>query len=143
MILLDTNIVSEPWRPRPEPAVVAWLDNRTPGSLYICAPVIAELRYGAERLPDGSRKERLFARIEQLENIAFQDRILPFDVAAAASFGRIGARRERAGRPIDPFDAMIAAIALSCGFTLATRDVDGFSGIDLAVVNPFEAIVER
>jgi predicted nucleic acid-binding protein len=143
LILLDTNVVSEPWRQTPSPAVVAWLDSQPADSLYLCTPVIAELRFGAERLAAGSRKDRLLDRIELLENEGFQGRIFAFDLAAATAFGRIGASRERVGRRMEPVDAMIAAIAISHGMKLATRDTNDFADIGLDVINPFEAVAAR
>ena len=140
MILLDTNIVSESWRQSPSPVVVAWLDNQPMETLYLCAPVVAELRFGAERLAAGFRRDRLLARIELLENEGFQGRILDFDLAAAAAFGRIGAERERIGRRMEPFDAMIAAIAISRGMQMATRDTGDFADIGLDLINPFDAV---
>lgn len=83
------------------------------------------------------------ALINQVEVSGFRARILPFDVAAAAAFGRVGAQREKSGRRMEPVDAMIAAIALSNGMTLATRDVADFAEIGLNVINPFEVAVSR
>ena len=143
MILLDTNVVSELWRPQSSPTVRAWLDMQDNTSLFICTPVLAELRFGAERLPEGRRKDVLIALINQVEVSGFRGRILPFDVAAAAVFGRVGAQRERSGRRMEAVDAMIAAIALSNGMTLATRDVADFAEIGLNVINPFEVAVSR
>jgi predicted nucleic acid-binding protein len=139
LILLDTNIISESWRQSPGHVVVAWLDNQATDSLYLCTPVMAELRFGAERLSAGFRRDRLLTRIELLENEGFQGRILDFDLAAAAAFGRIGAQRERIGRRMEPVDAMIAAIAISRGMQLATRDTGDFADIGLELINPFIA----
>lgn len=142
MILIDTNVVSETWRPQPSFVVLAWLDAQTKDSLYICTPVLAELRFGSERLPLGSKRDRLRARIDALE-AGYKDRILPFDIEAASAFGVIGAQRERVGRRMEPVDAMIAAIAVAHGMKLATRDTSDFGDIGLEVINPFEAIVDR
>ncbi|MEI9804661.1 MAG: type II toxin-antitoxin system VapC family toxin [Pseudolabrys sp.] len=141
--MLDTNVVSELWRPRPDHAVRFWLDTQEPHALFICTPVLAELHFGAERLAKGKRKEILHGLITQVEVSGFKERILPFDMASASTFGRIGAQRERAGRRMEPVDAMIAAIALTNGLKLATRDTSGFADIGLEVVNPFEAVVAR
>jgi predicted nucleic acid-binding protein len=138
MILLDTNIVSEAWRPRPSEAVIAWVDAQPVLSLYLCTPVLAELRYGVERMPDNPRKVRLQGHIDTLETEGYRDRILPFDQSAALEFGRITAVRERMGRRMEPLDAFIAAIALSQKATLATRDVGDFAEIGLDLVNPFD-----
>lgn len=143
MILLDTNVVSEPWRLQPSGAVRTWLDAQDASTLYLCTPVLAELRFGAERLPRDARRRRLDENIDRLHVYVFRDRILPFDIAAAFEFGRVGALRERMSRRMEPLDAMIAAIALAHDFKLATRDIDDFTDLDLELINPFEASVER
>lgn len=137
MIILDTNVVSEPWRPKPSDAVLNWLETQPVASLHLCTPVVAELRYGFERLEPSRRKDRLRAAVEQIESEGYLDRILPFDIAAAAEFARLAAMREKLGRRIEPMDAMIAAIALVHRAVLATRDVEGFAGLGLELVNPF------
>ena len=142
MILIDTNVVSETWRPQPSFVVLTWLDAQTKDALFLCTPVLAELRFGAERLPPGSKRDRLRARIDELE-AGYRDRVLPFDIGAASAFGVIGAQRERNGRRMEPVDAMIAAIAVAHGMKLATRDATDFADIGLDVINPFEAIVDR
>ena len=138
MILLDTNIISETWKPRPESSVIGWLKTQPFNSLYLCAPVLAELRFGAERLDAGLRRNLLRASIDHLENVGYRGRILVLDGPAAGEFGRLAAKRERLGRTMGLIDAMIAAIALTHRSVLATRDVDGFAGLDLEIVNPFE-----
>src|SRR5262245_37032558 len=119
MIILDTNVVSEPWRPKPSTAVLSWLETQQVASLYLCTSVLAELRYGCGRLERSRRKDRLRAADEQVESEGYLDRILPFEAAAAAEFGRLAAMRERVGRRIEPMDAMIAAIALAHRAALA------------------------
>jgi toxin FitB len=139
VILLDTNVVSEPWKPHPSRAVLAWLDAQD--ELYLCTPVLAELRFGAERLPMGARKRRLVGHIDRLQAQAFRDRILTFDTAATFEFGRVGAQRELIGKRIEPIDAMIAAIVLAQGLKLATRDTNDFAGLGLELIDPFDAAV--
>jgi len=137
MILLDTNIVSEMMKPTPRPSVVTWLDAQDEASLFICAPVLAELRYGAELLPAGKRRNELGKVIDQIESDLFRDRILPFEQGAASHYARIAAARRHLGRPLNQMDGLIAAIALSHGAVLCTRDEDGFADLGLEVVNPF------
>ncbi len=139
MILLDTNIVSEPYRPRPDPNVRAWIDAQPASTLFICTPVLAELRFGYERLDQGARKNRVRAYVEHVENNLYRDRILSFDSAAAARYAQIAAIRERVGRRMEQMDALIAAIALAHGASVATRDVDDFANLGLEVLNPFES----
>jgi toxin FitB len=143
VILLDTNVVSEPWRPQPDRKVIAWLDAQDVTLLYICTPMLAELRYGAERLPFGQRRLRLESHINRIETEGFKDRILNFDIAAASAFGRLAALRATVGKRIEPLDAMIAAIALVHGFQLATRDTSDFANLGLDLINPFEAAADR
>lgn len=140
MILLDTNVVSELWRPKPNPAVVGWVDAQPRLTQYLCTPVIAELRFGIERLAEGGRKNRLGAAADHLIE-GFRGRILNFDVAAADQFSRSSAIRERNGRRLELMDAMIAAVALAHQMTLATRNTDDFTGIGLDLINPFAPIV--
>jgi predicted nucleic acid-binding protein len=139
MIILDTNIVSEVWRPNASPAVLDWLGSQPSLSLYLCTPVLAELRYGMERLAPGRRKDILIAAIDHIENEGYRDRILPLDAAAAAEFGRLMVKRDRAGRRMETMDGLIAAIAAVNGAPLATRDIRDFADLGLQVINPFDA----
>ena len=143
MILLDTNVVSEGWRPRPDPRVVAWLNAQAANAVYLCTPVLAELRYGVERLDVGPRKSRLRAWVDRLETQTYPGRILALDLTATHEFGRLSAMREKIGRRIEPMDALIAAIALANHMALATRDTNDFADLGLDLINPFEASVAR
>jgi toxin FitB len=137
MIVLDTNVISEIYRPLPNPHAVRWIDAQPQATLFLCAPVLAELRFGVERLEPGSRKSRLGETIDQLQNELFRERILVFDAAAAREYGRLAAKRQKTGRPIEQMDAMIGAIALTHGATLATRNTTDFSDLGLDLIDPF------
>jgi predicted nucleic acid-binding protein len=139
MIVLDTNIVSETMKASPQWSVVDWLDGQDETSLFICAPVLAELRYGEELLPAGRRRTALSAAIDHIEHNAFRGRILPFDQTAAAIYARLAAARKRKGLPLNQMDGLIAAIAVSQSAVLCTRDEEGFAELGLTVVNPFNA----
>src|SRR5262245_57621208 len=108
MIILDTNVISEPWRPVPDETLLRWFRSQRNDSLFLCAPVLAELRFGLERLPAGRRKDRIRAAIDRIEAEAYRDRILPFDSAAAKEFGRLAVKREQVGRRMQTMDATIA-----------------------------------
>lgn len=142
MILLDTNIISEPWRPRPDPAVRAWLNAQPAQILYLCTPVLAELRYEIERLSESRRKDHLAGIFDRLETEGYRGRILTFDSSAAFEFGRLMANRERQGRRMETMDALIAAIAIAQGATLATCNIDDFTDLGLDLVNPFDAPID-
>lgn len=138
MILLDTNVVSEMMRPEPEAAVLAWLRAQALRGLATTAVTTAEIRYGLARLPDGRRRRALEERFGLFLLRGFDRRILPFDAAASEIYGEIVAGREREGLPIQVLDAQIAAIARCRGAVVATRDVSGFAGCGVEVVDPWE-----
>ena len=139
MILLDTNIISTAINPVDHQPVRSWIDRQTEGSLFLCAPVLAELRFGVALLPEGQRKAVLAASYDRLEEDFFSGRVLPFDKAAAHEFAKVRARRQKMGRRIGSMDALIAAIALANSMTLATRNTRDFEDLGLNLVNPFEA----
>jgi toxin FitB len=139
MILLDTNVVSEGLRPQPSMRVKAWTDSQRHSTLYLCTPVVAELRFGLERLGDGRRKSDLRRGIDKVENDLFLGRILPFDLASAHEYSLLMVDRQRKGRPIDLMDGLVAAIARSQGASLATRNTNHFIDLGIDLINPFEA----
>ena len=138
MIVLDTNVTSELMRPSPSPVVTAWVRARSPAELHTTAITLAEVRYGIERLPDGRRKDLLRAAAEDVFS-AFPDHILAFDADAAADYAVIASSRDRAGAPIDGFDAQIAAICRTHGATLATRNVKDFHDTGIDITDPWAA----
>lgn len=143
MIVLDTNIISEDFRIAPSPTVQSWLDTQMPSDLFLCTPVLAELRYGIERLPAGARRTGLEQMLSAVEGELFESRILSLDRAAAYEFGRIQARRVSLGRPMSTMDALIAAITASNRMAIATRDVSDFAELGLDIINPFEPAAAR
>jgi len=136
MILLDTNVVSEPLRSKPSSKVIEWLDSQAAETLHLSAVSYAELRFGILRLPHGKRKKDLVAEVEQVLNL-FKDRILTFDLEAAEHLAQILARTEKIGRKTPAPDAYIAAIAMAHGFAIATRNVDHFRDTGVSVINPW------
>ena len=125
-------------RPNPDANVTDWVSHQPSSSLYFSAVSEAEMRYGAEKLPEGRRRDRLLAEIEQMLQEDFSGRILPFDSNAARAYARIAAARRAAGRPISHADCQIAAIARSIGASVATRDVTGFEGCGIEIINPWD-----
>lgn len=139
MIVLDTNVVSELFRPRPDPAVVRWLDAQPAGEVAITAVTAAELLYGVARLPVGRRQAALAEAVVAVLRVDFDGRILPFDAAAAESYAEIVAARERDGRPISQADAQIVATCASLGLPLATRNTKDVTGAGVTLVDPWLA----
>ena len=138
MIILDTNIISEVMRPAPEPRVMVWLRKQPLKTLATTAVTLAEIRYGLGRLPEGQRRRNLEEQFRSFLARGFDDRILAFDAASAEAYSAIVIEREKAGRPIDAFDAMIAAIARMNSAWVATRDVAGFEGCGVDIINPWD-----
>lgn len=137
MILLDTNVVSEPLKPYGNPAVAAWFDAQVIDTLYLSTVSVAELRYGVEMLPEGKRKDTLRQRLERNVLPLFESRILTFDLAATEAYAVRRARARAAGQGMATADSYIAAIAAAKGFTVATRDTRPFEAAGVAVINPW------
>ena len=139
MILLDTNVISELMRPKPEPRVLAWANGLDPEAVAITAMNEAEILHGLARLPVGQRQLQLQQSWEDLVTELFSGRILPFTSEAAHWYAAVLRQRERLARPMATADAVIAATALTHGVPLATRNVDHFECIDLMVINPWDS----
>lgn len=137
MIILDTNVVSEPLRPAPDPAVLDWLDRQTIETLFLTAISLAELRYGVAALPEGRRKAGLAAALEGRVVALFGSRLLAFDAAAASAYALVRTRAKAAGLAIGAADGYIAAIAAAHGFAVATRDTAPFRAAGVAVIDPW------
>ena len=137
MIVLDTNVLSEPLKTRPDLKVLAWLDAQAAETLYMSTISYAELRFGVLKMPDGKRRGELAAQIERALEL-FKDRMLEFNVKAAEQLAQIGARCKKIGKPATAPDAYIAAIAAAHGFSVATRNVDHFKHTGVLVINPWE-----
>ncbi|MBU6298475.1 MAG: type II toxin-antitoxin system VapC family toxin [Alphaproteobacteria bacterium] len=135
--LLDTNVVSEWVKPRPDPGVVAWLSDADEDRLYLSVMTLAELRRGVERLADGARRKRLDAWLSHDLALRFEGRILPIVDSVADVWGKITARREAAGMPISVVDAFIAATAEVHGLALITRNTSDFKTSVKTMINPW------
>ena len=139
MHVIDTNVASELMRPAPAPAVVAWIEKQDVGDLCLTAISEAELRYGVAIVPPGKRRNDLQAAMIRWLDRGFGERILPFDSAAAEHYAEIASRRRHTGQPIEGADCQIAAICLSHGAVLATRNVRDFTDTGIEIVDPWVA----
>lgn len=138
MFVLDSNVLSEVMRERPEPAVLAWMDRQPATELFTAANCEAEIRFGIATLPGGRRREDLQRSADRAFRGFLRGRILPFDSEAAQRFAVLAADRRRAGHPMSINDAQIAAVAASHGATLATRNTRHFRDCGIEVINPWE-----
>lgn len=137
MILLDTNVVSAVMVQRPDPDVVAWLDQINPRQVWLPSVVVFELRYGAAIHPDASRRRKLELALKRLIAELIQERIAPLDARAAQQAALLAAQRKRQGRTVDLRDTLIAGIALAQEAQLATGNVRHFSDTTISLINPF------
>ncbi len=136
-LLLDTNVVSESIKPHPNSGVIAWMNTVDEDRVYLSVVTLAELRYGIERLAAGSRRKRLEEWLQRELPLRFDGRILPIDEAIADATGRMVARSEAAGRPMEAMDALIAATAEVCRLTLVTRNQSDFKAVLKTTLNPW------
>ncbi|WP_081080271.1 type II toxin-antitoxin system VapC family toxin [Burkholderia cepacia] len=137
MILVDTNVISEPLRREPNAAVIEWLDAQNVETLFLAAISLAEIRLGVAVLPEGRRREWLHQSIEQRVLPLFRGRILPFDDAASKAYASLRARARAAGVAIAPSDGFIAGTAEANGLIVATRDVTPFEAMGNRVIDPW------
>lgn len=136
MILLDTNVISEAFKPAPHPHVRAWLDAQHIETLFISSVTVAEMLFGLGVLPDGKRKESLADVLDRCFEL-FSSRTLMFDVAAARSYARLAVRARASGQGFPTPDGYIAAIAAAHGFAVASRDMGPFRAAGLDVLDPW------
>ena len=138
MMLIDTNVVSEMMRTEPNPQVVAWLSRQPVTKVHLTALSVAEILYGLKRMPEGKRRQDLEGRFQHVLETGFRGRVLAFDENAAVAYGAIMADRQAEGRPMSVVDGQIAAIAMTKGASLTTRNVKDFAGCGLELQNPFD-----
>lgn len=137
MILLDTNVVSEPLRREPDSRVVEWINAQPLETLYLSAITVAELRAGVALLPAGRKRSGLSENLENKVLALFVGRVLPFDVSCTPAYGRLFSQARAAGLAIAAADGYIAAIAATHGLIVATRDTSPFEAAGVPVINPW------
>jgi predicted nucleic acid-binding protein len=138
MIIVDTNVISELFRPAPAKQVETWLADQDGANLYFTTISEAELRHGVAILSSGKRRTALTRAIEGILEEDFRDRILPFDRPAASAYAAIAADRRALGRPISQFDCQIAAIARAHGASVATRNTSDYESCGVDLLNPWD-----
>ena len=140
--LLDTNIISELIRSRPDPQVIAWIKTQAAGELFLSSMTIGELMRGAKKLGDTPRGARLQQWVQQDVVSQFKQRILVFDEPAAIQWGCMMGKNDASGTPLPAADVQIAAIAIVNKLTVVTRNTRDFERMLETVINPFTAAAE-
>lgn len=137
--LLDTCVVSEMVKTRPDPRVVHWIDSIEEGKLFLSVLTLGELEKGIAKLQDLTRKAVLREWLEHDLAERFTGRILPIDRTVAIAWGKMQGAAERNGSKLPVIDSMLAASADIHGLTLATRNIADFERCEVRVFNPWGA----
>jgi predicted nucleic acid-binding protein len=135
--LLDTNVVSEPTRPRPDARVIAWFAAQPDETLFISALTLGELRRGILQLTEGRKRRELLRWLETEIEPGFAGRTLGVDAAVARHWAENQDRATRAGKTLPVMDSLFAATALAHGLTLVTRNTADFAATGVALVDPW------
>jgi tRNA(fMet)-specific endonuclease VapC len=136
--LLDTCILTEFARKRPEPRVIKWLDSVKEEKLYVSVVTIGEIQRGVERLPESARKDALLKWVGEGLVERLKDQILPLDTTTLMLWGSLTSWRENEGKPLGVLESLITATALRNHLTIATRYVEVYHRSGAPVVNPWD-----
>ena len=137
MILLDTNVISELMRAAPDKDVLEWVGRQSREDLYTSSIVQSEILYGVATLPLGRRKAGLAEAAAAMFHDEFRGRVLAYDHQAAVQYADIVSIRRSIGRPIEAFDAMIAATARAHSIAVATRNIADFEECGVDLIDPW------
>lgn len=135
--LLDTNVVSEWVKPKPDANVLRWMANVDEDSVWLSVITFAEIRLGVERMASGRRRAALAAWLENDLPARFEGRIAGVGLGIADAWGKFMARCAKQGRTVGAMDGFLGAIALAQGFTLVTRNTQDFEPLGVPVMNPW------
>lgn len=138
-VVLDTSVLAELMKPRPDMAVLRWTNAQPIGTLAVTAVSLAELTYAMLRMSDLARTIDLRQALNEFVHDDLASRVLPFDDLAADYFAEFAWRREQAGTPVDAAEAQIAAICRAYGVTLATRDPAPYADLGVTTIDPWTA----
>ncbi len=135
--LLDTNVISEWVKPKPDPGVIRWLSQVDEDRVFLSVISVAELRHGIEKLALGVRRKKLEAWLMDDLIDRFDNRIIQIDTDIANAWGCIVQQRQSTGRPISSMDAFVAGTALVKDLVVVTRNVADFEETGVMIHNPW------
>ena len=135
--LLDTNVISELVKPKPNPMVTRWVDATDESLLCLSVLTLGEIRKGISSLPDAPRRVALETWLDHGLVLRFADRILVIDQAVADRWGRLEAKALARKSPLPVIDGLLAATALQHNLTLVTRNSKDVAVTEVAVFNPW------
>ncbi|MGO7226457.1 type II toxin-antitoxin system VapC family toxin [Rhizobium ruizarguesonis] len=136
-LLLDTNVLSEVIRPRPDAHVLQWLDDLDEDRSFISVVSIAEIRRGVALMESGRKRDALAEWLAQDLPQRFEQRVIPVDQAVAITWGDLMGLAKRSGRGLSSMGGLIAATAIAHDLTLATRNIKDFESLGIELVDPW------
>lgn len=137
MIILDTNVISEVLKTKPAGSVLQWLSGQDGATVYLSSITEAELRFWAQRMPQGKRQREVSQLINDVLQEDFEGQILSFGSAEAMAYANIASAREQAGHPISQFDCQIAATARTANAAVGPRNVKDFVNCGIEIIDPW------
>jgi predicted nucleic acid-binding protein len=132
--LLDTNVISEATKDRPNEKVLRWIDDQDERDMFLSVATLLEIRVGVELASEGTKRDELERWLADLLPDRFDDRIIPVERHAADLTGRILARSRREGWEMESMDALIGATAMVHDMALATLNVKHFVRLGVELV---------
>ena len=135
---MDTNVISELVKPKPEANVTEWIENTDESLLYLSVLTLGEIRRGFAALPQSRRRATLEAWLDKDLGARFEDRILTIDQQVADRWGLLTAAARNSGIVLPVIDGLLAATALEHNLTLVTRDTGQIPSMGVAVFNPWQ-----
>jgi len=137
--LLDTNVLSEATRARPDTQVAEWLSSKSSLALYVSVVSIAEIRKGILLLPEGKKRKKLEGWMTSELLPSFAGRVLPLGEEEMSEWAALLAGAEKAGHKLPVVDSLIAATARCHGLTLVTRNTNDFQHCHITLYDPWVA----
>jgi predicted nucleic acid-binding protein len=135
--LLDTNLLSELVKPRPDGGVKSWVDEQPKDELAISVLAFGEIQRGVIRHPVGKRKAELERWLCVELPVEYRDRMIPIDESIALEWGRVSAEAMNRGRTIPDADGLLVATAIVLNLTLVTRNERHCAGWGAPLINPW------
>jgi len=136
-LLLDTNVLSEVTKPRPEGRVLEWLDGLDEDRTFISVVSIAEIRRGVALMDNGRKRDALVEWLARDLPQRFERRVIPVDERVALAWGDLMGDAKRSGRGMSSMDGLIAATAIAHDLALATRNTKDFEGFGIELIDPW------
>lgn len=135
--LLDTNVLSELRRPKPDRNVLAFIDAQPMETLYVSTVTFAEIRFGIELLDDAGRRAELTNWLDHRVRPMFQQRVLEINEDVMLKWRLLVEEGRKSGHTFSQPDLIIAATALSHGLTIVSRDIRDYQRARALVLNPW------